>query len=517
LYFTGKERLTRRIGESLFNIEDIKKEGRRCGGCPYYASRLIGDKADLVFAPFNYLVDPGIRENMGIDLKNAIVIIDEAHNIEDFCRSAGSIELNSKIIEIIQNEVVGTVKKHTPDVRESLISILKVLSNFKSYGEKSISSIKQGGSNDSKIIKGKNIIEELRSIGISREDVEKFKSSIGRLSGSESGKELVTTNTLHTLESLIFVLEKIFVEMCESYAFALQHKRGNTKFNQALFSINFWLLDPSLVFLPLAEQVRSIILLSGTLSPFTSFSSELNHTFKHMIEAPHIISPSQIFVCSVSKGHLEKELIGKYNTSETHQYLDQISKIVVDVSNISKGGTLVFVPSYSFQENLSRRLSSFRPKNLFVEPRDNFDDVLKKYNSKIKMNEPSIFLCVYRGRASEGMDFKDSSARAVIAVGIPFPSYKDLEVECKREYNDKFKSVKGREWYETQAYRAINQAIGRCIRHKSDWGAVFLLDVRYQTKRVVDGLPRWVKENYKSYSSYSECEKDFLEFVKSKA
>lgn len=30
----------------------------------------------------------------------------------------------------------------------------------------------------------------------------------------------------------------------------------------------------------------------------------------------------------------------------------------------------------------------------------------------------------------------------------------------------KKKLLKGDEWYEIQAYRAVNQALGRCIRHR---------------------------------------------------
>lgn len=45
-----------------------------------------------------------------------------------------------------------------------------------------------------------------------------------------------------------------------------------------------------------------------------------------------------------------------------------------------------------------------------------------------------------------------------------------LQIELKREYNDqhcrKRGLLSGKEWYEIQAYRALNQALGRCIRHK---------------------------------------------------
>jgi len=39
-------------------------------------------QAEIIFMPYNYLVDPEIRAVMRVPLKNSIIIFDEAHNIE---------------------------------------------------------------------------------------------------------------------------------------------------------------------------------------------------------------------------------------------------------------------------------------------------------------------------------------------------------------------------------------------------------------------------------------------------
>jgi hypothetical protein len=39
--------------------------------------------------------------------------------------------------------------------------------------------------------------------------------------------------------------------------------------------------------------------------------------------------------------------------------------------------------------------------------------------------------------------------------------------------------LSGQMWYNQTASRAVNQAMGRVIRHKNDWGAIFLLDDRW--------------------------------------
>jgi len=44
------------------------------------------ENAELIFCPYNYLLDPVIRRAVQIDLEDAVIILDEAHNIEDICR-----------------------------------------------------------------------------------------------------------------------------------------------------------------------------------------------------------------------------------------------------------------------------------------------------------------------------------------------------------------------------------------------------------------------------------------------
>ena len=48
----------------------------------------------------------------------------------------------------------------------------------------------------------------------------------------------------------------------------------------------------------------------------------------------------------------------------------------------------------------------------------------------------AILLAVCRGKISEGTDFCDNMARAVIIVGIPFPAFKSKRVVLKKHYMD---------------------------------------------------------------------------------
>ena len=105
-----------------------------------------------------------------------------------------------------------------------------------------------------------------------------------------------------------------------------------------------------------------------------------------------------------------------------------------------------------------------------------------------------------------------------MCVGIPFPSFKDLKIQQKKEYNNAFFSrglLNGREWYDIQAFRAVNQAIGRCIRHRNDWGAIILLDARFDVSRCTSSISKWIRSRLVHYADFKQgfqSLKGFIEF-----
>lgn len=81
---------------------------------------------------------------------------------------------------------------------------------------------------------------------------------------------------------------------------------------------------------------------------------------------------------------------------------------------------------------------------------------LSKLQEKKAKNDSGgcLLIAVYRGKISEGLDFIDDNARAVIAVGIPFPSTQDIQVVSKKDFNTKYAITKGllngHQWYGSQ-------------------------------------------------------------------
>ena len=57
---------------------------------------------------------------------------------------------------------------------------------------------------------------------------------------------------------------------------------------------------------------------------------------------------------------------------------------------------------------------------------------------------------------------------------------------------------------EDTALRAVNQAIGRAVRHQGDWACIVLVDERWEGGRVRGKLAGWIREGVGAGSAFGE-------------
>lgn len=50
--------------------------------------------------------------------------------------------------------------------------------------------------------------------------------------------------------------------------------------------------------------------------------------------------------------------------------------------------------------------------------------------------------------------------------------------------------------------KAVNQSIGRSVRHKQDYASVLLLDKRYQRDNVRNALPKWLQPSLQIHTKF---------------
>lgn len=89
----------------VLDIEDLIKAGQKLRCCPYFVSRELIEDADIIFMPYNYLLDPKARKANKVELNNTIVILDEAHNVERMCEDSASVQISSSEIAVCIDDV----------------------------------------------------------------------------------------------------------------------------------------------------------------------------------------------------------------------------------------------------------------------------------------------------------------------------------------------------------------------------------------------------------------------------
>ncbi|KAK4244371.1 ATP-dependent RNA helicase chl1 [Corynascus novoguineensis] len=130
----------------------------------------------------------------------------------------------------------------------------------------------------------------------------------------------------------------------------------------------------------------------------------------------------------------------------------------------------------------------------------------------------ALLLSVIGGRLSEGINFSDRLGRCVVVVGLPYPNAHAPDWKARLEYVEtralerlvsngnlgppgaeeeataraRAKQA-ARDFYENACMRAVNQSIGRAIRHRGDYAAVVLIDRRFATERIRGKLPGWIR------------------------
>ena len=111
-FFAGAK--TKKNIDTILDIEELAIYGKKINACPYYLSKEMQANADIIFLPYNYLIDATSRRSQSIDVKNSIIIFDEgiiwnnyliAHNLENVCTESTSFEMNTNDINSCSGEL----------------------------------------------------------------------------------------------------------------------------------------------------------------------------------------------------------------------------------------------------------------------------------------------------------------------------------------------------------------------------------------------------------------------------
>ncbi|NXV66885.1 DDX11 helicase, partial [Molothrus ater] len=286
-------------------------------------------------------------------------------------------------------------------------------------------------------------------------------------------------------------------------------------------SLKFLLLNPAVHFAKVVEECRAVIIAGGTMQPVADFREQLlccaGVDPARIVEfsCGHVIPPENILPIILCSGPSNQQLEFTYQTRDLPQMMDETGRILCNLCNVIPGGVVCFFPSYEYEKQvyghwektgLLSRLAA--RKKIFQEPKkaNQVEQVLVEYAKCIKRCSQTggqmtgaLLLSVVGGKMSEGINFSDDLGRCVIMVGMPYPNIKSPELQEKMTWLDKTMPRAGgqapsRVLIENLCMKAVNQSIGRAIRHQKDFASILLLDHRYARPAVFNKLPQWIRE-----------------------
>uniref|UniRef100_A0A4X1UHK0 DEAD/H-box helicase 11 n=1 Tax=Sus scrofa TaxID=9823 RepID=A0A4X1UHK0_PIG len=287
-------------------------------------------------------------------------------------------------------------------------------------------------------------------------------------------------------------------------------------------SLKFLLLNPAVHFAQVVKECRAVVIAGGTMQPVSDFREQLlacaGVEAERVVEfsCGHVIPPDNILPLVICSGPANQQLEFTYQKRELPQMMDETGRILCNLCNVVPGGVVCFFPSYEYQRQvhahwdrsgLLARLAV--RKKIFQEPKraNQVEQVLKEYSRCIKhcgqaegMVTGALLLSVVGGKMSEGINFSDSLGRCVVMVGMPYPNIRSAELQEKMAYLDQTlprapgQAAPGKALVENLCMKAVNQSIGRAIRHQKDFASIVLLDQRYARPPILAKLPAWIRD-----------------------
>lgn len=513
------------------DIEEIREVGTQMGTCPYYGTRLGVPYAHLVVLPYQMLLHHGTREALGITLTGSVVIIDEAHNLLDTISAVYGAEIRGnqvmsshdqlkRYFERYQTRLSAKNLMYVKQLLRLLSSLIRYLKLEQTSGKeeakyRTSSKCGMSGNAQSTVM---TVYDFILSCKIDNINIYKLlsyceRSRIGqKLHGFVRAHDQADGPRDEILSS--FPLVKNFLESLTSS----DHDGRIVVTRSATLgasSLKFLLLNPSVHFADLIRECRAIVLAGGTMQPSCEFKQQLFYPSgvkaDRVVEfsCGHVIPPDNLLAVCFSTGPNAVKLDFRMESRESHSLLNELGRVLVELSKVIPAGLVVFFPSYEYERQVYSHFertgileSINSSKSVFREPKvaGQVDRLLCDYSHQIKTSSRgAILLAVVNGKLSEGLNFADDLGRAVVMVGLPYPNRKSAELSEKMTYlNERVPRIGGRlpgdEHYDNLCMKAVNQCIGRAIRHKDDYAVVVLLDHRYEKPTVYGKLPRWIAD-----------------------
>uniref|UniRef100_A0A8C8VL55 DEAD/H-box helicase 11 n=1 Tax=Pelusios castaneus TaxID=367368 RepID=A0A8C8VL55_9SAUR len=526
--------------EVLVKVKDIEQLvalGKETKACPYYGSRFAIPAAQLVVLPYQMLLHESTRCASGIKLKDQVVIIDEAHNLIDTITCIHSTEVSGSQLCCAHSQLLQYMDRYRKRLKAKNLmyikQILYLLERFVSILGGNVNqnpntqSISQAGTELKSIndFLFQSQIDNINLFKVLFGFVERYGATTAVKTNKENQKMTGLQNflcTLHQEPGKEATIQCPPVEAEDDQPKMASPLMQIERFLSALTSANqdgrvilnrqgtglkssslkFLLLNPAVHFAKVLKECRAVIIAGGTMQPVSDFREQLlscaGVDADRVVEfsCGHVIPPDNILPIILCSGPSNQQLEFTYQKRDLPQMMDELGRILGNLCNMVPGGVVCFFPSYEYEKQVYTHWERTGLLTRLATKKKVIPIIYLQVGGQMT---GALLFSVVGGKMSEGINFSDDLGRCVVMVGMPYPNIRSPELQEKMVYLDRTLprtagQAPSRMLIENLCMKAVNQSIGRAIRHQRDFASILLLDHRYARPSIFNKLPQWIKE-----------------------
>lgn len=493
------------------DIEDMHALGSRIGACPYYTARRVQGEADFVTVPYNVLLQQATREAVGIDLRGAVVIVDEAHNLIDAINQMHSAVLPVDAVAGVHRALALYFdrygKRMSPANAQMVQQLLHALAQLLAHAARQTAS------------RMTRINDFLHDCGIDNLNVLPIQAYAqdARLS-----QKLAMFSTVDGEVAPGALSDALAFLVALSNADA--DGRVAIQVEGAAVRLKYVSLGAEAYFADVLEQAHSVILAGGTMSPAADYIDQLfglGYPRDDIVQfrCGHLIPKESIVLLPVTHGPTGLPFDFTMAARGDDAMVQELGQAVINMVTAAPDGVVCFFPSFAYLEAVlaawdrSDVLGTLRArKAVFVESQASWEGLMEGYREAVlrQGSRGALLFGVMGGRLSEGINFADRLGRLVIVVGLPFANAHDPETmervghfvaRKQRATKDETTNFRS-EFLENACMRLVNQTLGRVIRHRDDFAGMVLIDARYGQARIQRKLSAWMQPSLVAVPSF---------------
>ena len=447
----------------------VFEEARREEVCPFEVQLELAQRADAIVADYNYVFEPGValRHLIGEQLKDAILVVDEAHNLPDRARQIFSPELFEADLVALENRLAlqpGGLFADLAGSVQDLLALLVLCAEELPEGDAI-----------TEIVPPTDAIHAWRA--------EWEPRLLRYLEWKRDTRAALPDDPILDLHFATLRFAAVLNLYGPDFGCVIERRASGLR-------LALVCLDPSRAVGPVFRAAFSSILMSATLTPHSAI--------QRLLGLPEARTASLSLPPPFPRENRKVLIVPRVRTtfSARERNYAPIAALLAEMSDAHTGNALVLFPSYRFLTSVAERMPPIRAR-LLLQRSDLSDFERQRVLAALAAPPPEgiLLFAVSGGMYAEGVDYPGDVLSGVFVVSPALPQV-SFERELLRRYFEEREEAGFDYAYLQPGMTRVVQAAGRLIRSETDRGVIALLCRRFVEEPYASRLPRdWYAES----------------------